>query len=169
MPVTIDHYRLRGARTGALAVLGVGLTISAVGWTASSLSTIASLGVSPTDVTVGATATGQVTLDAITKASLNVTLISANTGLATVPSSLIIGAGKRERTFPMQPVSGATGCTKITARLGASEKQASIIIHPPATPSGSPIKVGLPNPPSVVGGGTINGNVILPGATASSV
>ena len=169
MPLSIDDHRLRNVRTGVLTALGVALTIPAIGWTASSLGAIASLGLSPTDVTTGATATGQVMLDAITKASLSVTLSSANGSLATVPSSLLIGAGKRERTFPIQTVNGATGCTTITARLESSVKQATIIVHPAATPSGSPIKVGLPNPPSVVGGMTINGNVILPSATASSV
>jgi len=150
--------QLRPATLARLAGGGV-LAASLVGWTAH-LAAISSLTHTPADVTTGNNATGTVLLD-VTAKSATLSLSSSDTRVATVPSSLTI-TGATRGSFLARPPLGATGCTTIAARLGATSTRTAILaVHPTPTPTGSPLKVSLVSG-TVVSGQTTSGRLLLP-------
>ena len=107
-----------------------------------SLAALASLVISPTAIATGSAATGTVTLDGIPTKLTTVNLTSGNTQLVTVPSSVTVLSPKMLNSFQVQSVSGAAGCTSVTARLGTVAKAKMIHVLPPA--SGAPVKLTVP-------------------------
>ena len=121
---------------------------------------VASLTVTPADVTTGGTATGTVTLDGVPTKLETVRLSSANPALVTVPASVTMGSKITTRTFPVQTVSGAAGCTEVSARLGTTQaRKAVIAVLPPPRASGAPDPRLSRN--AVIGGESLTGTVTV--------
>lgn len=160
-----------GSRPRLALALAVAIAVVApvVAW-AGGFIAVTSLTVSPIDVTSGGTSTGTVTLDALpAKGSVTVQLASANPQVATVPSSVSFSSTSlvksTSKTFSVQSVSGASGCSRISAQLGtAPAKRAVLFVRPVA--SSSSLKLIL-SKPTVVGGGSLTGTVqyYAPGGT----
>lgn len=156
------HRALRLA--GALA-LGSALTLSVVAWRAAALA-VASLSLSPTTVTTGTSSTATVRLDANPPSPVSVTLSSANPALATVPTSVSVSASTKGafKNFPVQTVSGAAGCTEISARLGSTLARKALITVKPAAGSQN-LQISFSRDPAV-GGQTVTGTILYFSNTA---
>lgn len=152
--------RRRAVRLAGALALAAALALPVVAWRAAALA-VASISLSPTTVTTGATSTATVRLDANPASPVTVNLSSANPGLATVPSTVSISASPKGaiKSFAVQTVSGATGCTEISARLGTTPvRKALIAVKPPAGSSNLQLKFS--HDPAV-GGQTVTGTVLL--------
>jgi hypothetical protein len=152
--------RRSALRLAGALVLAVALTLPVIAWRTAALA-VASLSLSPTVVTTGSTSTAVVRLDANPTRTVTVNLSSANPGLATVPSTVSVSPSPKgaSKSFTVQTVSGATGCTEISARLGTTAaRKALIAVKPPAGSSNLQLKFS--HDPAV-GGQTVTGTVTL--------
>ena len=150
----------RALRLASAFALAVALLLPVIAWKAAALA-VASISLSPTTVTTGSTSTATVRLDANPANPVTVNLSSGNTGLATVPSTVSIAASPKgaSKSFAVQTVSGAAGCTEISARLGTTPaRKALIAVKPPAGSSNLQLKFS--HDPAV-GGQTVTGTVLL--------
>ena len=133
--------------------------------------TIIGLTISPSTVTGGQGATGTVTLAAAAPSGGIPVTLSSNTGSAGVPGSVMVQQGQTSATFPVTttPVSSTTTAT-ITA-TSANSATATLTINPAGsggggggggggTPTGTIVSLTV-NPPSVTGGESATGTVML--------
>ena len=131
--------------------------------------TILSLTISPSSVTGGQGATGTVTLTAAAPAGGIPVNLSSNNSAAGVPVSVTVQQGQTSATFPLTttPVSSTTVAT-ITAS-SANTVSANLTINPSGggggsggggTPTGTITSLTI-SPPSVTGGDTATGTVML--------
>jgi hypothetical protein len=133
--------RLRPGLAGTAGFVIVSWFVYACGgYTASSPGavTILSVGLSPSAVTGGATSTGTVTLSGPAPGSVTVNLASSVSS-ATVPASVTIGAGSNSATFNVGTSAVATSTpVTITASYGGATKTGSLTVNPPTgTPAGT--------------------------------
>jgi hypothetical protein len=124
-----------------------------------------SVTLNPTSVIGGTPSTGTVTLNGPAPAGGAVVALSSNNGAATVPASVIVGAGATTANFTVttSPVGAVTSPT-ITGTCNGTQT-ATLTVNPPALAS-----VSL-NPTSVIGGNISTGTVTLtsPAAAGTSV
>ena len=153
--------RGKAARLIGGSALSFALALPLIAWSAG-LIAVQSVSLSPTDVINGQTTTGTVRLDAPATGKItSVALSSSNTSLVTVPTSVGFGLGAQARNFTAQTVSGAFGCTRISARLGLTQARfTDIAVLPTATNAGAPVHLTL-NSSAVVGGTTTTGRVTV--------
>ena len=119
---------------------------------------LSSVTLNPTSVIGSSASTGTVTLaQAAPTGGVVVNLSSANPAVASVPSSVTVGAGNTTATFTVTTyaVNASTGVS-ITATYGVSQS-AMLTVNPP-TPSSLAL-----NPSSVTAGNTSTGTVTLKG------
>lgn len=155
----------RTSRRLLILVCAGALAAPLLGWTVHMLA-LSSLTIAPEDVGSGSSASGTVVLDAFAK-SASVNLSSSNTGLATVSSPLLI-SGSDRGSFSVRTARGVTGCATVTARLGVtSARSARVAVHPPSTPSASPVKLRFADS-SIVSGQTGEGRIFLPTASTTT-
>lgn len=156
VPLLARPWLRRRSGPAALAVLAA---VPVLGW-AAGLTSLTGLTLSPASVSSGSSATGTVTIDnPVLKGSVTVGLTSSSTGVATVPSSVTFNSLLRSTSvsFPVRSVSGASGCSRITARLGTSEtRQATFFVLPAAV--SSPLKLRFSSA-GAVGGQSLTGTV----------
>jgi hypothetical protein len=147
----------------AVMVAVVALALPALAWKAATIA-VARLSLSPAEVTTGATSTATVTLDSSPSLkAATVQLTSGNTSLATVPASVSISGTKTlSKSFAVQTVNGAAGCTNISARVGTTQSRSALLVVNPPAPSGM-VRVRM-NSTAAVGGQTVTGTVTLIGA-----
>lgn len=152
-----QHARRRAHLRAVVLALVLSLPLLAA---SARLLAVASITVSPADVTSGGATTGTVTLDGAPTKLETVRLASANTGLVTVPSSVTMGPRIQRRTFTVQTVAGAAGCTEVSARLGTTAaRKALVAVLPPPRASGAPDLRLSRNP--VTGGQALTGTVTI--------
>lgn len=122
---------------------------------------VASVKLSASSVTAGSSATGTVVVSGLCKSCVAmVSLISSTPSVATVPSTVTTsnGISGSSATFTVRAVSGAAGCSLITAKAGTSSQSVLLTVQPSP---GSGLSLTLKTP-STVGGGADSGFVSLP-------
>jgi hypothetical protein len=128
-----------------------------------------SVTVSPSSVPGGSPATGAVTLapGAVAPAGgLRFNLSSSNTSVATVPSSVLMAAGRSSVTFPVS-TAGVTSNRTVTIRVSNSQlgsRSATLTV----TPAPLALSAVTVTPSTVAGGATAQGRVTLNRAAASA-
>jgi hypothetical protein len=152
----------------AVLVAVAAITLPALAWKAATIA-VARISLSPAEVTTGGTSTATVTLDSPPSfGGATVQLTSGNTSLATVPASVSISGTKTlSKSFTVQTVNGATGCTSISARVGTTQSRSALLVVNPPAPSGM-VRVRM-NSTGVVGGQSVTGTVTLIGAPLGTV
>jgi hypothetical protein len=118
--------------------------------------------VSPAVLTGAAGATATVTLDGLAPVlGTSVFVSSSQPSVATVPAKFPIPAGRRSGTVAVTTSSGNGGCSTISARVagGNETPMALISVRPTNTNASGPMRLTLAD--SVVGGGSLQGFVIL--------
>jgi hypothetical protein len=122
---------------------------------------VASLKLSPATVTAGSSSTGTVTVSGLCKSCVAlVSVTSSIPSVATAPGTVTTsnGISGSSATFTVHAVSGAAGCSFITAKAGTSSQNVLLTVQPSA---GSGLSLNLKTP-SAVGGGVDSGFVSLP-------
>ncbi|HEY7471677.1 MAG TPA: hypothetical protein VIE68_04945 [Gemmatimonadota bacterium] len=129
---------------------------------------VSSLVLSDDDIASGGSSIGTVTLSAGSPPNTRVTLASSRPTVATVPSSIIVKAG--QAGFKVLSVSGAAGCTEISAKVGFTPSKTKLLfVQPPVSPE-STATLTLSRT-SVAGGTSLTGTVraTLAGGQSSTV
>ncbi len=122
---------------------------------------VASFKLSPTSIASGGTSTGTVIVSGLCKSCVAlVSLTSSTPSVATVPGTVTTsnGISGSSATFTAHAVSGAAGCSLITAKAGTSTQSVLLTVQPAAA---SGLSLSLKTP-STVGGGVDSGFVSLP-------
>ena len=122
---------------------------------------VASVKLSPASVSAGGSSTGTVVVGGLCKSCVAmVSLISGTPAVATVPATVTTsnGISGSSATFAVRAVSGAAGCSVITAKAGTSSQSVLLTVQPSAA---SGLTLSLRSP-STVGGGVDSGFVSLP-------
>lgn len=135
--------------------------LSAVGALPVSLA-VQTVTVSPAVLTGAAGATATITLDGFAPVlGASVFVSSSQPSVATVPAKFPIPAGRRSGTVAVTTSPGNGGCSTISARVsgGTETPMALISVRPTNTNASGPMSLTLAD--SVVGGGSLQGFVIL--------
>lgn len=114
---------------------------------------VSSLALSDDDIASGGSAIGTVTLTSnpLLRAT-TVTLSSSKPSVATVPPSILVGGRTGKASFKVLAVSGAAGCTVISAKVGTTPaKSAILFVQAPVSPE---VSAGLTLSKNSVGGGS---------------
>jgi hypothetical protein len=157
-----DHTRSR-MRTSVGRLLVAAPVAAAIGIT---MADVASVKLTPATVTSGSSSTGTVLVSGLCKSCVAmVSLTSSTPSVATVPASATTsnGISGSSATFTVRAVSGAAGCSLITAKAGTSSQSVLFTVQPSAA---SGLSLSLKTP-STVGGGTDSGFVSLPPRSAT--
>jgi trimeric autotransporter adhesin len=138
-----------------------------VGGGAGSRPTITSFTIAPSTVNGGAVASGTVTIADPAPAGGAFILVSSNNGAAAVPSVVVIPAGQRSITFPINTTS-VTGTTTalIIVRSVNNAKAASLVVNPGGPGSGQGTITGITFSPNPVTGGTLSTGTVTLSAPA---
>jgi len=120
---------------------------------------LTSLNLDPTSIGGGGTSTGTVTLSGPAGATGKAVSLSSSISSASVPSTVLVNAGKTSATFTITTNSvNASTVAKITATLNGTSKTASLAISPAA------LALVSISPSSVTGGSASTGTVTLSGS-----
>lgn len=127
---------------------------------------VASVKLSPALVSAGSSSTGTVTVSGLCKSCVAmVSLTSSIPSVAGVPASVTTSNGMAGGTanFTVRAISGAAGCSLITAKAGTSTQSTLLTVQPSA-----PSRLSLTlKTPSAVGGAVDSGFVSMPPMSAA--
>jgi hypothetical protein len=130
---------------------------------------VVSLTLSPGTIAAGANSTATVLTSGLATSGLTVArlnLSSSNTAVATVPATGTIDGKTNKATVTVHGVSGAAGCSVISAKIGTGiPKTATVFVTPP-TATGL-LRVSVPGS-GAVGGTTVNGSLLWMAAPTGS-
>jgi hypothetical protein len=119
---------------------------------------VMSLSLSPTTIAAGANSTATFTTKGVTTAITLVSLSSSKTAVATVPATTGVESKLNSGTFAVHGVSGAAGCSIISAKIGTgTPKTATVFVTPPAATG--LLRVSVPGN-GAVGGQTVTGSLM---------
>lgn len=127
---------------------------------------VASFSLSPTTVTAGGSATGTVVVSGLCKSCVALVSVTSGTpSVATAPGTVTTsnGISGASATFAVHGVSGAAGCSLITAKAGTSSQSVMLMVQPSG---GSGLSLTLKST-SVVGGSVDSAVVAMPPMSAT--
>jgi hypothetical protein len=122
---------------------------------------LASFSLSPTTLTAGGNSTGTVVVSGLCKSCVALVSVTSGTpSVATAPGTVTTsnGISGSSATFAVHAVSGAAGCSLITAKTGTSFQSVMLTVQPSA---GTGLSLTLKST-SVVGGSVDSGVVAMP-------